>query len=690
VVESSAPDAGGQRLLAQDREGSTWEVECLGEPVAVGDRILFQPLERRKTAGARRAQLVRVVERQRSRWVVRVVDARGGKGLSLIPFGGAEMPEMRLLERDAKGAVVGDRVLVAPLVSGRGAEAGRKGRGRSRGARGGGQGRDALAVKVVEVLGAAGDPAADHSALVWKFQLSTEFSRRARLEAEAIQEALTPLERNRRVDLRGLPFVTIDPASARDHDDAVFAEEASPPSDLRAVGREPRLRPGSRTRRLWVAIADVAHFVESGGFLDAEARRRGNSFYFPDRSIPMLPERLSSDLCSLRPGVDRRALVVELRLGVDGEVQDALFHEAMIRSRARLSYEEASEWLDADAQGAGDTASEWAASLRCLDRVARDLGRLRRSEGALELTLPEVEILVDTKGHPRDARLRSRNRAHTLIEEAMLAANRAVARTLERAGRPALHRVHAPPSPVRLAALAGLLERLGVEAPEDLETPGRLATVLEAVSGQPSEERVQTAALRAMSRARYAANSEGHYALRFDHYLHFTSPIRRYADLEVHRALRAMLRGEPLDEESRTSGLDHSERLGLWLSGRERVAAEAERESEALASCALMSRDDHRTWQARVTGATEFGAFVRLERPAVSGLVPIRSLPGRWRFEPEEEVLVEGGGRRRLELGQAVEVRLLDVDPDRGRLAFVWVGQSSKSERDSERRSHSA
>ena len=680
VREAGPPQTAGQFLEVEDREGIRWAVECLGEPVEVGARIAFQPVPPER---ARRGELIRVVEAARASWVCRVQRPRGDvRPFELTAFGGLDAPELRLFEKDAKGAAVGDRVVVVPLESSAGSASGRRGQGRGRSKRservGSKQRRSGVTVRVVERLGPAGDPTADHHAIVWKHRLPERFSRRARLEAEAIEAGLSEARLRDRTDLRHLPFITIDPSSARDHDDAVFAEERRPDPVLRVVGDRsglPAPKPPSWSRRLWVAIADVSHFVEAAGFIDSEARRRGNSFYFPDRSIPMLPERLSSDLCSLGPDVDRLVLVVELRLGSDGEVLDSLFHEAVIRSRARLSYEQAAAWLaepsdDGLRRDGGEGPPEWGASLRCLDGIARDFGRARNEAGALALDLPEIEIVIDDEGRPIDARIRTRNRAHVLIEEAMLAANRAVARALDRAERPTIHRVHPPPPPRKLEDLLRLFETLGLEVSGDLEAPGVLAGALEAIRGQPSEERLHMAVLRSMSQARYEADSTGHYALRFEHYLHFTSPIRRYADLEVHRALRRLIRGQPVSAGSPDREVERLVRLGLWLSGRERVATEAERDAQALACCALMAGRTGERFQAEVTGATEYGLFIRLASPSVGGLVPMRELEGYWEVAADGESLVADRSGARIAVGAKLHVRLLSVDPDRARLAF--------------------
>jgi ribonuclease R len=681
VREIRPPGIEGQFLVAEDRDGERWQVECLGEPVDVGARILFMPFGSEE---ARRGEMLRLVEATRVHWVCTL--RRVPSGLKLTPFGGLEGPELRLVEKDSKGAKDGTRVVVVPLEGTR--EKGEKPRRHGRLQSGqpddrseSGRGRFArIPVRVVEILGMPFEPDSDHRALVWKHRLSTGFTRRGRLEMEEIEEALPAEELERRADLRHLPFITIDPASARDHDDAVYAEKR-PPDPVALVDSAGDFRSDEKTpsgatwtHRLWVAIADVSHFVQQGGWIDAEARRRGNSFYFPDRSIPMLPERLSSDLCSLRPEVDRLAMVVELRIATDGRVGDALFHEAVVRSRAGLAYEEAARWLAGDREDVSSEPPVWGDSLLCLNEIADALSQNRRKAGAIALELPEVEILLDDEGRPLDARVRGRNRAHLLIEEAMLAANRAVARRLDFAERETIHRVHPPPTGQKLAALSNLLDRLGVNVEGDLALPGVLAKVLEDVKGVPSEERIHVAALRSMSQARYDVESRGHYALRFEHYVHFTSPIRRYADLEVHRALKRLLQGGESPrgaKQERASGM--AARLAIWLSGRERVATEVERDAEALACCAIMKGREGERFDARVTGATEYGLFVRLESPAASGLVPMRTLEGYWTHDPEGEILIGERSGMRIGLGDLISVRLLEVDADRVRIAFQLV-----------------
>lgn len=293
----------------------------------------------------------------------------------------------------------------------------------------------------------------------------------------------------------------------------------------------------------------------------------------------------------------------------------------------------------------------------------------------------------------------------------MLAANRAVATALDRAHRETIHRIHPPPDPRRLDELARLLERHGLVVDAPLDDPGAIAAMLRQVRGLPSEERIHVATLRSMSQARYAARSGGHFALRFDHYLHFTSPIRRYADLAVHRVLKRWLRREDRERPAESRAHDSAphdvgsqaraselERLASWLSGRERVAIEAEREAAAFACCALLEGREGEQFEVEVTGVTEHGLFVRGLRPAASGLIPLRTLGPRYELDVEAETLVLAGSLRPIEIGSRLDVRLLSVDGDRGRIAFELAGSARRgrgrgpaqgSARASDRDSHS-
>ncbi|MEN8162473.1 MAG: RNB domain-containing ribonuclease, partial [Myxococcota bacterium] len=400
-------------------------------------------------------------------------------------------------------------------------------------------------VRPGERLGRVGDPDLDALALRALHNLPDEFP------PACLRELPAPSARRRdgeRLDLTALPFVTIDPARARDHDDAVFAE------------------PDGAGIRLWVAIADVAHFVAPASALDREARRRATSVYLPDRVVPMLPEALSGDLCSLRPDEERLAVAVELAIAPDGEAQTRRIAPARIRSRARLSYEEAAARM-AEARPRGHVGR----SLAALARAAEWLRAHRLAAGSLDLDLTEPEPRVDATGRVLSIRPAQRTQANRAIEDAMLAANRAVARHLVDAGWPAIHRVHEPPDARDLAAIEPVLESLGLwssrrrRAPEAGDLPALAAAARE--RGAPAP--VHALLVRALKQARYSDVPAGHFALGFTHYLHFTSPIRRYADLVVHRLLKAQLAGGRRPRRALAKLADH-----LSLRGRAAAAAE--------------------------------------------------------------------------------------------------------------------
>nr|MDJ0869504.1 VacB/RNase II family 3'-5' exoribonuclease [Myxococcota bacterium] len=506
--------------------------------------------------------------------------------------------------------------------------------------------RASAAGRVVEVLGAPGDPEADFRAIAWRHRLPIEFPQPVLDEAHAFAPGVAPEERARRLDLTARPFVTIDPATARDHDDAVCVE------------------PGAAGGwRLWVAIADVSHFVAEGSALDREALRRGNSVYFPDRAIPMLPEHLSGDLCSLRPDTERLALAAELEIGGDGAVRGARFHEAVLRSRARLVYEEVA---DAMAEGPA-REGEVGEQLVRLGALARRLLRRRVAGGAIDLDLPEPWIVLGDDGRPVDVRRAARTLAHRAIEEAMLAANRAVAEWLAAREVPALYRVHEPPAPAKLDALRALYGRFGLleGARDEPLSAVRLAEALRRVEGHPEERLVNLATLRSMRQARYDARNLGHFALAFDAYLHFTSPIRRYADLVVHRALKDTLAAGGA---SRERAAARAPRVAGWAARAsfcERAAQDAEREAVDAARCAYMAGHLGEEYEGSVTSVARQGAYVTLDPVFVEGLVHVSALPGRWDLEPDAYALVKRSGEA-LRLGDRLRVRIDRVDLARG------------------------
>jgi ribonuclease R len=601
---------------ARDELGREHRVDDAGD-ARPGDRVLLAPL-----AGGR-AELLSVIGGARDHWVGIL---RGHeKMLGIAPYRDEGDWWVRVARGDAGGARVGDVVRAVPVE-----------RGARRSSREG-----PPWARVVERLGRPGDPDADFAAVVWRHQLPVAFPPDALAQAEALREP-DARELAGRTDLRERAFVTIDPASARDHDDAVFIE---------------RIRGGYR---LWVAIADVARWVEPGSAIDREALRRGNSVYFPDRAIPMLPERLSGDVCSLRPGVDRLVLAVEMELDERGEPGRARFHRAVIRSRAKLSYEQAAAAIEA-----GDDSIAGAPMLRDLGQLARALRERRRAAGSLDFELPSAVFTLDERGQPTDVRPAPRNDAHRAIEEAMLAANRAVAEFLVEQGIEAVHRVHEPPAPPELERLTTELTALGLlDGGLAHALPAReLARALERAVGNPAERWIHNLALRSMKRARYSARSIPHYALAFERYLHFTSPIRRYPDLAVHRALVAALVGDP-PALTRV----RAESIAVRSSYRERVAMLAEREMDQIKACVLLRSHVGERHEGTITGLARHGLYVTLDAWWVEGLVHVSRLPEFSELSENGRAMVSASAR--YELGDRVAVTIAAADPVTARIDF--------------------
>jgi ribonuclease R len=661
-----AGGAGPARVV--DDEGVVWEV---GEGSAhPGERVLFETLAPRSRPGAAEAGDGGVARTRRRAAVVRPIGGPRPGVVGVIGADGVVRPwredprgepraEIRVRRDRCGTARPGDVVEAVPLAARarapRAARGARRPRARGRRAAGRGSPRERVEAAVAEVVGPLGTPEADFRAIVWRHRLPVEFAAAVLDEADALPAALSPAELARRRDLRAHPFLTIDPATARDHDDAVFVE---------AHGRG---------HRLWVAIADVAYYVPEASALDAEARRRGNSVYFPDRAIPMLPERLSGELCSLRPGVDRLALAVELEVDAQGAVGHRRFHEAVIRSRARLVYDDAARAMEGSDEPPPPLDPDVREQLARLADVARRLTRRRFAAGAIDFDLPTAEIVLGDAGHPTDIVEAPRTLAHRAIEEAMLAANRAVAEALLEWDLPAIFRVHEPPLPEQLEALRELLASFGLlegrtEAPLG---PGEIARAIQRAAGRPEERLVNSVTLRALRQARYDASNRGHFALAFDAYLHFTSPIRRYADLVVHRQLRDALAGTP---EARARARARGARFPAWgasLSWCERTAMDAERDAVDLKKCVFLRDRIGEAFDGTVTRTSRHGLHVTLDPFFVEGLVPVRTLPGAWDYDEEHFAWRARRGGARLRLGDRVRVRVARVDLERAWIDFA-------------------
>ncbi len=500
--------------------------------------------------------------------------------------------------------------------------------------------------RIVENIGDGDAPGAISRIAIHRAGIPDRFPDNVVAEAESMH----PPVLGDRTDLRGLPLVTIDGADARDFDDAVFAEPDDDTSN-----------PGGW--HIVVAIADVAEYVRPASPLDREAYRRGNSVYFPDRVVPMLPEALSNGLCSLRPGEDRACLAADLWIGSDGKLRRHRFRRALMRSAARLTYEDVQAAFDAG----DDPVSE--GHLARLYGAYTVLADARRARGALEIELPERRVVLDDAGKVASIAPVARLDSHRLIEEFMIAANVAAARELQRLGQPTMYRVHDEPDPAKLDDLRNVLEGFGINlARGGPMRPRDFNAVFERVEHTPHARTVHEIVLRAQSQAVYSPSNIGHFGLGLHDYAHFTSPIRRYADLLVHRAL---IRGLKLGEGGLEADQDERfEEIGEHISTTERRAVMAERDANDRYTAAFLAERVGESFSATVRGVTRAGLFVAIEDNGAEGFVPASRLAGgRPRFDAQKLVLSTPGGSV-YRLGDAVEIRIAEADGLRGSAIF--------------------
>ncbi len=501
---------------------------------------------------------------------------------------------------------------------------------------------------IVEKLGDVYTPGRLIDLIIAEHELPGDFPDAVMAEAASIPDQVRRTDRGRRLDLTHIPFVTIDGEDARDFDDAIC------------------ILPRGGGFEAWIAIADVAEYVQPGSALDREALARGNSFYFPDRVIPMLPERLSNGICSLRPDVERLAIAVRMRFDAGGRRRAVNIHEAVIRSHARLTYTEVGRFLD----GGDDTAITSATVCDMLQharQLFRHMLRLREKRGTLDLDLPEVKAIIrDDK--VVDIRASERNIAHRLIEEMMLAANTAVAGYFEQKKTAQLYRIHEPPKPESIQMLNDFLAPLGIQVP--LHTarpvqPADIQRVLEKFSGTPTAHVLHRVVLRTMQQARYSPDNKGHFGLAYKSYTHFTSPIRRYADLVVHRRLKAMLRGENPNLVQPANTLAE---IGEHTSVQERKQVQAEWDTQAALAALYHRADIGKAFEAIISGLVERRIFLELQPTMAEASLAVDELGGDYLLDRKNHRLIARQGGHVLTLGDRVTVRITATDPVRGRI----------------------
>ncbi len=591
-----------------------------GEPaLGPGDRFLAKLTPSHEDGGVvYHARLIRKLQAaaQRALGVFRMTDG-GGRILPLEK--GAD--EMRVEPNDLGGAQDGELVEVEAAGSPR------------------------LGLRRVRVVARLGDPSAPRAVsliAIHQHGLPTAFSDAALAEAEKAKAA--PLRG--REDLRALPLLTIDPADARDHDDAVCAVEEAD---------------GGFT--VWVAIADVAFYVRPGSALDRDARERGNSAYFPDRVVPMLPERLSAELCSLHEGVDRPVIAVAMRLGADGRRVSHHFVRGMMRSAASLTYEQAQRIADGEGHPLGGAVRALFAAYACAAK-ARD------ARAPLDLDLPERRVELSPEGEVTAVRFRERLEAHRLIEEFMVQANVCAAETLESKRRQLVYRVHEEPAAEKMEALREQVETVGMTLAKGQVLQTRhLNRLLREARESEFAELVNYAVLRAQTQAYYAPQNFGHFGLALRSYAHFTSPIRRYADLLVHRALIAGHRwgvgGQtPEEVEALAETAQH-------ISRTERRAMEAERDTTDRYLAAYLAEQEGAEFSGRVSGVARFGLFVKLDDTGADGLVPISTIGNDyWRHDADRQTLTGERTGKVIGPGMRARMRLVEADPVAGGLRF--------------------
>ena len=600
-----------------------------GPAVGMGDRVLANM--RRVGAHEYKAHVIRILPKEPAKLVVGIfVPVSGGGGL-IEPVSRRTKESYRVAREEVNGVVAGELVKASTLA---------------------GAGHGLPFARIEERLGDARAPRAASLIAAHLHLLPSVFSAAALAEAEA---AGAPVLSADREDLRSLPLVTIDGEDARDFDDAVFAE---PDTDSKNEGGF----------HLVVAIADVAHYVTEQSALDADAFMRGNSAYFPDRVIPMLPERLSNGLCSLKPGQDRYCLAVHIWIDAHGNTRRYRFTRALMRSQARLTYMEV--------ENAGKMVNDAAVKSLVANLFAayRALVRERDKRGTLEINLPEYKVQFDALGNVEGIVPRESLESHRLIEAFMVTANVAAADFLLKHRAPGIYRVHEAPSEDKMEELRKFLGLSGYSLPKGLITPAHLNRVLHKAGGAPNAAMIHTMVLRSQMQAYYDGKNFGHFGLGLKQYCHFTSPIRRYADLIVHRSLAGLLSAY---KEQRPA--QNLKEIAAHISETERTAMMAERDAMDRYKIAYLAHQREKSFSGSVTAMNEYGLFVSLKGNGITGFVPVHQLGDDFFVYNPRTISFKGRqGNRTYMLGDALTVRVVEADIVRGSLIFRPEGEGKE------------
>lgn len=593
-----------------------------------GDTVVAR-IEGSRDDGRRHGRVIRVVKRARGTIVGRYEKPEGKKGFGAVIPSDERVLSVIVVLPGGKKAEHGD-IVEAEIVNwpvGRGPMTGR----------------------IIDVIGDPNDPQVETDVILRKHRLSRVFPHSAAAEARMVPAFVSEDDLRGRVDLRGFLTVTIDGEKAKDFDDAVSIEKTGSGYALR------------------VSIADVSHYVREGSGLDAEAFSRATSVYFPDRCIPMLPEEISNNMASLNPEVDRLTLTAELTFDSSGRPIKKRFYESVIRSRERLTYTTVKELLEGHDSGLSERYGKVLPDLRLMSGLAAALHENRVKDGSLDFDLPEPEIIIDIEGKIEDIARAERNIAHRIIEEFMLAANRAVAEEFHALKLPFIYRVHDDPDEDSIAGFLELISAFGLSLGKG-RGPLKFQKVLNQVKGAPHERLVNHRLLRSMKQAVYSEKNTGHFGLGFKDYTHFTSPIRRYPDLVVHRLLKLLMRKRYSAQEKERFEKALPE-IAAHTSAMERRAMEAEREVVDLKRAQFMKDKEGAEFDGVVSGVTSFGVFVELKEYFVEALVHVSNLYNDYYvFDEKSHTLTGEKTKKSFRIGDPLRVKITAVDIERRRI----------------------
>jgi len=619
-----------------------------------GDRVTAR-IERVKPGGLREGRIVSVLERGLKQITGRIEEDR--RGLRLVPTDSRIARDISIVSTDGLRAASG-KIAIAEILDYATDKTPARGR-------------------IVKVLGGLDDPRIDTDLILHEFGLPPNFASRTRQEAEKIPDHVTARRCEGHRDLRNLPTVTVDGEQAKDFDDAISIESL-PHNQF----------------RLFVHIADVAAYVPWDTALDLEARSRGTSVYLPDAVVPMFPEKLSNGICSLNPKEDRLTLTAEMQFDAHGQPLDYQIYESVIRSQERMTYTAVKEILVDRDPAVCRRYQALLEEFRLMETLCLQLRHRRLAMGSIDFDLPEPEIQLDVLGQPTAILREERTIAHQIIEEFMLAANQTVARHLTRLGLPMIYRIHEPPDPKKIEAFQLFVQGLGhtgypgnpgaimrsskgeAKKAADTMQPKSFQTLLEHAKGSPHERLINHLLLRSMKQARYSTRNLGHFGLAFDCYTHFTSPIRRYPDLVVHRILKEALKASP----HRGKGRADLETIAELASERERLSMEAEREAVKLKKVRFMEGKIGEEFSGFITGVAAFGLFAELEEIFVEGLVPITRLEDDdYLYLQDKHCLLGRRHRRMLRIADSVKVRVERVDLEKRQVEFALLQARGKN-----------